>query len=98
MSVNPGLFGTEFVQKSLFTDPVVSNVNLNDETNGLPPKPSISNESIEFVLTRYSFLSFIIRFNSGKVTKNQVRTCWIDHCKIKFQTKIQIFNCRLLTL
>lgn len=69
MSVNPGLFGTEFVQESLFTDPVVSNVNLNDETNCLPPKPSISNESIEFVLTRYSFLSFIIRLTLVKLQK-----------------------------
>ncbi|CAF1415441.1 unnamed protein product [Rotaria magnacalcarata] len=55
----------------------------------------ITNESARFAQTRYPFPPFILRFNSGKVTANQVKKNLIDHIKKNHQTDVQVINCRL---
>lgn len=69
----------------------INNVNLNRLTSN---SLKITNESTRFALTRYPFSPFILRFNSGKVTTNQIKEGLIDHCKKMHQFDIQIMNCR----
>ena len=69
---------------------------VNDIQNRLSSKTIvITNESTHFALTRYPFPPFILRFDSEKVTANQVKESLIDHCKKIHQFDLQVINCRL---
>ncbi|CAF2970823.1 unnamed protein product [Rotaria sp. Silwood2] len=56
---------------------------------------SITNESTRYAQTRYPFPPFIIKFNGGKVTPNQIKEGLTDYCNKKYQMEINILNCRL---
>ena len=56
---------------------------------------AITKESARFAQTRYPFPPFILRFNSGKVSVNQVQEVLIAHGQNVFQTEVHILNCRL---
>jgi len=97
VSVNITASGVNPAHDYTFDGPDVRTNESQDQVNRLTHQMVISNESTRYALTRYPFPPFVIRFSSGKVTANQVRECLIDHCGKKFQTSIQILNCRTLT-
>jgi hypothetical protein len=55
---------------------------------------TVTNESTRFSLTRYPFPPFVVHFKSTEVTVNQVKDGLINQCTMKFQTDINIINCR----
>lgn len=52
-------------------------------------------ESTRYAQTPYPFLPFIIRFNAGKVTSNQIKEGLSSHCNQSYQVEINILNFRL---
>ena len=65
-----------------------------NQLNSLLHALSVSHESKRYALTRYPFSPFIIRFNSGKISVNQVKECLLNHWTTVHQTNVQILNCR----
>ena len=56
---------------------------------------AITSESTRYAQTRYPLPPFIIRFNAGKVTSNQIKEGLTTFCNQKYQMEINILNCRL---
>ena len=101
----PALHGNPDPNKSLSTS-YSSNVSPQitplQQVNAQPASQSIStpvitNESARYAQTRFPFPPFIIKFSSGNVGVNQVKTSIINHCKSMYNQDINVLNCRLAT-
>ncbi|CAF2134540.1 unnamed protein product, partial [Rotaria magnacalcarata] len=77
-------------QQALRNSPVQSVLPISDTQ-----QISITTESTRYVQTRFPFPPFIIRFNVGRITSNQIKEGLTFHCNKKFQMEINILNCRL---
>lgn len=55
----------------------------------------ISTESTRYAQTRYPFPPFTIRFTTGKIISNQIKEGLTAYCAEKFNTEINMLNCRL---
>ncbi|CAF4251248.1 unnamed protein product [Rotaria sordida] len=60
-----------------------------------PQQILITAESTCYAQTRYPFLPFSIRFNTGKVTSNQIKEGLTAFCNINYQMEINILKCCL---
>ena len=82
-------------------DAGVANLNTNvnvghTTTSSISAVPvAVTKESARFAQARYPFPPFTLRFNSGKVSANQVKEGLITHSQNVHQTEIQILDCRL---
>ncbi|CAF4941143.1 unnamed protein product, partial [Rotaria socialis] len=77
-------------QKALHNSPVQSVLPISDTQ-----QISITTESTRYAQTRFPFPPFIIRFNVGRITSNQIKEGLTSHCNKNFQMEINILNCRL---
>ncbi|CAF4289771.1 unnamed protein product [Rotaria sordida] len=58
-----------------------------------PQQISITTESSHYAQTRYPFLPFSIRFNTGNATSNQIKEGLTTYYNQKYQMEINILNC-----
>ncbi|CAF1590902.1 unnamed protein product [Rotaria magnacalcarata] len=77
-------------QQALRNSPVQSVLPISDTQ-----QISITTESTRYAQTRFPFPPFIIRFNVGRITSNQIKEGLTSHCNKNFQMEINILNCRL---
>ncbi|CAF2056880.1 unnamed protein product, partial [Rotaria magnacalcarata] len=77
-------------QQALHNSPVQSVLPISDTQ-----QISIFTESTRYAQTRFPFPPFIIRFNVGRITSNQIKEGLTSHCNKNFQMEINILNCRL---
>ncbi|CAF4457448.1 unnamed protein product, partial [Rotaria socialis] len=77
-------------QQALHNSPVQSVLPISDTQ-----QISITTESTRYAQTRFPFPPFIIRFNVGRITSNQIKEGLTSHCNKNFQMEINILNCRL---